>query len=223
MARMRPEVLLKAYVLHRSDEAFRELVAGCIDEVYANAFELSNGATHLAEEITVEVFWELARRASGIGEEVELAAWLKEHTCKAASQILREAGREVERKRQGADTAGGKTAGRIVQAPEGLSTRVCQSVLLNVARRKSFLMMPKLPELKWAKPVHARIAGACALLVLLLAYAPRWWHRQNPIIPSQRNVQLRPSSFAQMASPEDNEAPSQPSKTAPIETGSNQP
>jgi hypothetical protein len=220
---MRSEVLLKAYVLHSSEDAFRELVAGCLDEVYADALELSNDATHLAEEITLQVFLELSRKSSGIGEEVLLAAWLKEHTRKAASQVLREAGREVQHKREGIDAAGRKTAGRMVQAPQGLRTRVCQSVLLNVARKKSFLPVPKIPELKWVKPIHARIAGACALLLLLLAYSPRWWHRSNPIVPSQRNVQLSPSSFAQLASPEDNEAPSQPAKKAPIETGSNQP
>src|SRR5579871_439941 len=64
---MTPEILLKAYVQHQSEDAFRELVASTLDEVYSASLRIVHGTPHLAEEITVRVYLELARKAPGLG------------------------------------------------------------------------------------------------------------------------------------------------------------
>jgi hypothetical protein len=89
---MKPDVLLKAYAVHQSEDAFRELVAVSLDEVYSTALRIARGASHLAEETALRVYWELAREAPKLGED-GLASWLHEHTCKTAVIVLREDGR----------------------------------------------------------------------------------------------------------------------------------
>src|SRR5437870_7093431 len=94
---MKPEILLKAYVQYQSDDAFRELVAVSVDEVYSIALRIVQGPQHLAEEAVLRVYWELARKAPRLGEGVVLASWLREHTCKMAVTVLREEDRSVDR------------------------------------------------------------------------------------------------------------------------------
>jgi hypothetical protein len=81
---MKPEILLKAYVLYESEEAFRELVAGSVNEVYSTALRIIPGTPHLVEETVMRVYCELARKAPRLGEEVVLSSWLREQTCKMA-------------------------------------------------------------------------------------------------------------------------------------------
>ncbi len=81
---MKPEILLRAYVLYQSEDAFRELVAGSVDEVYSIALRIVQGAQPLAEETVLRVYLELVRKAPGLREDVVLASWLREHTCKMA-------------------------------------------------------------------------------------------------------------------------------------------
>jgi hypothetical protein len=71
---MTPEILLKAYVQYQSEDAFRNIVAGSLDEVYSMALRIVHGPPHLAEEIVLRVFWELARKAPRLGEDVVLAS-----------------------------------------------------------------------------------------------------------------------------------------------------
>src|SRR6266446_1253309 len=94
---MKPEILLKGYVQYQSEEAFRDLVASSLDEVYSIALRIVEGAQHLAEETVLRVYWELARKAPRLGEEVVLASWLREHTCKMAVSVLHEENRSVDR------------------------------------------------------------------------------------------------------------------------------
>src|SRR5215469_3976037 len=94
---MKPEILLKAYVVHKSEDAFRELVTASLDEVYSTAFRIVKGVSPLAEETALRVYWELARKAPRLLEEVLLASWLREHTCKTAVIVLREDGRIPDR------------------------------------------------------------------------------------------------------------------------------
>ncbi len=96
---MKPEILLKAYVQYQSDDAFRELVAVSVDEVYSIALRIVQGPQHLAEEAVLRVYWELARKAPRLGEGVVLASWLREHTCKMAVTVLHEEDRSVDRAR----------------------------------------------------------------------------------------------------------------------------
>src|SRR5689334_7398641 len=94
---MKPEILLKAYVQYQSADAFRELVAATLDEVYSTALRIADGAPHLAEQIVLRVYSELARKAPELGEDVVLASWLRERTCKMAVAVLRAEGRVVDR------------------------------------------------------------------------------------------------------------------------------
>ena len=47
---MKPEVFLKAFILHNSEDGFIELVASTVDEVYSRALRLIEGPPHLVEE-----------------------------------------------------------------------------------------------------------------------------------------------------------------------------
>src|ERR1051325_7046592 len=93
---MKREILLKAYVVHQSEEAFRELVSVSLDEVYSIALRIVQGISPLAEETTLRVFWELARKAPKLGENVDLGSWLREHTCKTAVAVMREEDRPLD-------------------------------------------------------------------------------------------------------------------------------
>jgi hypothetical protein len=73
---MPAEILLKAYVRHQSEDAFRELVARTLDEVYSTALRIVQGTPHLASEVAVRVYMELARKAPRLDEDVVLASWL---------------------------------------------------------------------------------------------------------------------------------------------------
>src|SRR5579871_3358021 len=85
---MTPEILLKAYVQYESEDAFRELVAGTLDEVYATSLRIVPAAPHLASEIAVRVYWELARKAPRLAKDVVLSSWFRERTCKMAVTVL---------------------------------------------------------------------------------------------------------------------------------------
>src|SRR5262245_49767496 len=55
--------LLDSFVRHRSEQAFRELVARYFDLVYSTAVRLVDGDTHRAEDVAQVVFADLARMA----------------------------------------------------------------------------------------------------------------------------------------------------------------
>jgi hypothetical protein len=211
---MEREILLKAYVVHQSDEAFRELVAVSLDEVYSTALRIVRGVSPLAEETALRVFWELARRAPKLGKNVDLGSWLRETTCKTAAVILREDDRVVDKGALKQEMQASSASSAVQPAPRGLALRVCQGVLLNAARQKqhpvfSLPTMPTPPA--WIRPVHLRIAAICFLVVLILWNIP--FHRRNRIIRSP-NVQLTVSSFAQLGSPDEEGAPPSLGSTA---------
>ena len=71
--------LLAQYAATGSETAFRELVACYMDLVYSAAVRLTNGDTHLAEDVTQTVFADLARLARKLSREVMLGGWLHRH------------------------------------------------------------------------------------------------------------------------------------------------
>lgn len=210
---MKPEVLLKAWVLHKSADGFVELVASTVDEVYSCALAIVQTPPHLVEETVLRVYWELARKAPRLGKNVVLADWLREHTCTTAVTILRASDRSADRavlrrERHGLSTPSGERA-----TPPGLATRVSGSILLNDACRTGF--WPRLPRLvwpAWLRPVHLGGGAVCVLSVMLLWKAP--FHRRNPIILSPE-LQLTPASYGQFSDFqfEPSTTPSQPSST----------
>jgi len=210
---MKPEILLKAYVLYQSDEAFRELVAGTLDEVYATALRIVHGPVHLVEETVLRVYWELARKAPGLGEDVVLASWLREHTCKLAVNVLHEEDRSVDRAALKKERQDLSTLNAVQPAPPGLATRVSQGILLYAARHKR----PRLSLRPVWGPVwfrRARIGAAVVCVVIVIIFF--WnipYHKRTPIVESPE-LQMTPASFAQLASPEEGAVPVEPKHTA---------
>lgn len=71
--------LLAEYARQGAEPAFRELVRRHINMVHSAALRESGGNVSLAEDITQEVFAELARRAAKLASHPALAGWL--YTC----------------------------------------------------------------------------------------------------------------------------------------------
>jgi hypothetical protein len=207
---MKQEILLKAYVVHQSEEAFRELVAASLDEVYSTAFRIVRGASDLAEETSLRVFLELARKAPKLGEDVVLALWLREHTCKMAVIVLQEDGRSVDGPTLKSERQAASVPKTISPAPPGLAFRVCQGVLLNAARNKRsrfrFFSWP--PWLRGIPPQYVKCVcgGASCLLVIILLWSGPFHGRSHQIIQVE-SVQLTPASFAQLGRPGDEDTP----------------
>src|SRR4051812_22047154 len=92
--------LLADYVQNGSEAAFRELVSNYLGLVYSAALRLTNGNTHLAEDIAQTVFADLARIAPKLSNEVMLGGWLHRHTCFVTATILRSERRRQDRERE---------------------------------------------------------------------------------------------------------------------------
>src|SRR5687768_17977296 len=80
--------LLRDYVVHKSEPAFRALVERHVDMVYATALRQVNDA-HLAEEATQAVFIALARKAPGLSSSTILAGWLFRAAQFAGAKVQR--------------------------------------------------------------------------------------------------------------------------------------
>ena len=87
--------LLRRYAHEGSEAAFAELVRRHVNLVYASALRRVRGDTHLAEDVTQNVFTALARAAPKLIHHPVLAGWLHTTTRFAAAQIVR-----TERRRQ---------------------------------------------------------------------------------------------------------------------------
>src|SRR4051812_20514636 len=57
--------------------------------VYSTALRVGNGNRHFAEDITQEVFTDVARRAKDLQTHEALAGWLCRHTFFTASKSIR--------------------------------------------------------------------------------------------------------------------------------------
>ena len=81
--------LLRAYARDSSEKAFEEFVRAHIDLVYSAALRRVSGNTHLAKEITQQVFIAAARNAQRLSAHPVLNAWLFTCTRNAAANALR--------------------------------------------------------------------------------------------------------------------------------------
>ncbi len=95
--------LLSDYAKNGSEPAFRELVRRHINMVHSAALREARGDVSLAEDITQEVFAELARRATRLSSHPVLAGWL--YTCvRLTTANIRRADTRRQRREQEAFT-----------------------------------------------------------------------------------------------------------------------
>jgi hypothetical protein len=202
---MKPEILLKAYVQYQSEDAFRELVAGTLDEVYSTSLRVTRGTQRLAEEATFNAYLQLARRAPGIKEDVALVPWLRQRACKIAVRLLRAAERDIDWAIVKREKDSRSTPREVQPAPPGLAIYICKTAFLSVKPHKGYRLI--LSRISWPariRPIHVSSAAACALAIMV------WWHnpfqRHNRIIRSGGAL-MTPASFAQLGGPEEMDDP----------------
>ena len=95
--------LLSDYARNGSEPAFRELVGRHINMVHSAALREARGDVSLAEDITQDVFAELARRAARLSSHPVLAGWL--YTCvRLTTANIRRANTRRQRREQEAFT-----------------------------------------------------------------------------------------------------------------------
>ena len=92
--------LLRRYADEKSEQAFAELVQRHLGLVYACALRRVGGNQPLAEDITQQVFIDVARRAAILARRPVLAGWLFTSTRFAASKAMRTARRRIEREQE---------------------------------------------------------------------------------------------------------------------------
>lgn len=92
--------LLTEYVERGSQPAFAALVQRHLPLVYGCALRRVNFEHALAEDVTQQVFTDLARKATGLRDRSSLAGWLHVSTCKAAAAAVR-----AEQRRRTRETA----------------------------------------------------------------------------------------------------------------------
>ena len=143
---MDDDQLLREFVGHRSEEAFRALVDRHINFVYSVAFR-QLGDPHRAEEVAQLVFIDLAAKASRLPPNVVLAGWLFRATRFAASKTIRSEIRRQQRERQAAqmdnsnhhgdaDPSWGRLEPLLNEALEQLSELDRNAVLLRFFEKK---------------------------------------------------------------------------------------
>jgi RNA polymerase sigma factor (sigma-70 family) len=81
--------LLQRFVAENHEDAFSELVRRRIDLVYAAALRQLGGDAHRAEDITQQVFIDLARKARTLTSHPSLLGWLYTSTHYAALKFIR--------------------------------------------------------------------------------------------------------------------------------------
>ncbi len=81
--------LLRRYATAQSEAAFAELVQRHVDLVFSAALRLVNGDAHRAQDVTQQVFGELARQARRLVTHPALAGWLYTTTRLVAWRAIR--------------------------------------------------------------------------------------------------------------------------------------
>jgi RNA polymerase sigma factor (sigma-70 family) len=81
--------LLRRFTRERAEAAFAELVRRHVNAVYSTARRRVGGDSHLAEDVTQQVFAALARRAASLVTHPALGAWLHTATRHAAAHVVR--------------------------------------------------------------------------------------------------------------------------------------
>ncbi len=91
--------LLRRYAAERSEAAFAELVRRHVDLVYSAALRLVNGDAHCAQDLSQQVFSELARQAGTLSRHPALVGWLYTTTRQMAWRVIRSEQRRAAREK----------------------------------------------------------------------------------------------------------------------------
>jgi RNA polymerase sigma factor (sigma-70 family) len=100
MKGMNSQDLLQAYAREGSEAAFQELVERYVNLVFSTAVRRVNGNRQLAEDITQQVFTDLARKARSLPRDLMLGGWLHRHTGFVAGTAMRGEQRRRNRERK---------------------------------------------------------------------------------------------------------------------------
>lgn len=92
--------LLARYAADQSETAFTELVQRHLPLVYSAALRLARGDAHRAQDVTQQVFTELARQADRLTAHPALAGWLYTTTRLMAQRALRTEQRRARREQE---------------------------------------------------------------------------------------------------------------------------
>ena len=92
--------LLRRYAQENAEPAFAELVQRHVNFVYGCALRRVGGDTHLAQDVTQQVFTALARASTALAGRELLTGWLYTTTRNASAQVVRS-----ERRRQVRESA----------------------------------------------------------------------------------------------------------------------
>src|SRR5438876_7551145 len=92
--------LLGRYASEHSESAFSELIRRHVDLVYSAALRLAGGDVHRAQDVTQQVFSELARQAKRLTGHPALAGWLYTTTRLTALRANRTEQRRKAREQQ---------------------------------------------------------------------------------------------------------------------------
>jgi len=92
--------LLSQYAAARSEAAFAELTRRHVDLVYSAALRLVNGDVHSAQDVTQQVFTEVARQAKRLARHPALVGWLYTTTRQMALRMNRTEQRRTAREQE---------------------------------------------------------------------------------------------------------------------------
>jgi len=171
--------LLQRYVVEDSQEAFGELVRRHVDLVYSAALRRVGLDAHLAEDVTQDVFAELARRSPRLLDRQALEGWLYTTSRFKAVDVVRRASRRRIREtllmnaNQMADTAEPdweQLRPAIDEALDSLSKADGEVLILRYFRNRSFAELARTLSLS---EDAARMRSARALERLKAALAKR--------------------------------------------------
>jgi RNA polymerase sigma factor (sigma-70 family) len=81
--------LLSRYAAEQAETAFAELTRRHVDLVHSAALRLMNGDVHAAQDVTQQVFTEVARQAKRLARHPALVGWLYTTTRQLASRMNR--------------------------------------------------------------------------------------------------------------------------------------
>src|ERR1700690_4564294 len=92
--------LLSRYAAGQSEAAFTELTRRHVDLVHSAALRRMNGDLHAAQDVTQQVFTEVARQAKRLARHPALVGWLYTTTRQMASRMNRTGQRRPAREQE---------------------------------------------------------------------------------------------------------------------------